>query len=103
MSWCLPKDVRIHLEKAADSAMLAVEVYNKPATKFRSGGFIVLMCIAWTSLFNAIFICDRKEPFHKLANGRYIKDYVFTEPWVAFLKNELKKPGQYDKIKKGQA
>jgi len=31
------------------------------------------------------------------------KDYVFTEQWVAFLMNELKKPGQYDKIKKGQA
>jgi len=44
MSRGLPKDVRIHLEKATDSAMLAVEVYNKPATKFRSGGFIVLMC-----------------------------------------------------------
>jgi hypothetical protein len=31
------------------------------------------------------------------------KDYVFTEQWVAFLKNELKKPGQYEKIKKGQS
>lgn len=54
MSRGLPKDVRIHLEKATDSAMLAVEVYNKPATKVRSGAFIVLMCIAWTSLFHAI-------------------------------------------------
>lgn len=69
----LPKDVRIHLEKATDSAMLAVEVYNKPATKFRSGGFIVLMCIAWTSLFHAIFLRDRKKPFHKTQKGRYIK------------------------------
>jgi hypothetical protein len=69
----LPKDVRIHLEKATESAMLAVEVYNKPATKFRSGGFIVLMCIAWTSLFHAIFLRNRKKPFHKGENGRYIK------------------------------
>jgi hypothetical protein len=73
MSRGLPKDVRIHLEKATDSAMLAVEVYNKPATKFRSGGFIVLMCIAWTSLFHAIFLRNRKKPFHKTENGRYIK------------------------------
>ena len=73
MSRGLPKDVRTHLEKATDSAMLAVEVYNKPATKFRSGGFIVLMCIAWTSLFHAIFLRDRKRPFHKMENGRYIK------------------------------
>lgn len=69
----LPKDVRIHLEKATESAMLAVEVYNKPATKFRSGGFIVLMCIAWTSLFHSIFLRNRKKPFHKTENGRYIK------------------------------
>lgn len=73
MSRGLPKDVRIHLEKATDSAMLAVEVYNKPATKFRSGGFIVLMCIAWTSLFHAICFRDKKKPFHKSDNGRYIR------------------------------
>ena len=69
----LPKDVRIHLEKATDSALLAVEVYNKPATKFRSGGFIVLICIAWTSLFHAIFFRDGKKPFYKKDNGRYVK------------------------------
>jgi len=31
------------------------------------------------------------------------KDYVYTEQWVTFLKTELKKLGQYDKIKRGQA
>lgn len=67
----LPRDVKIHLEKATDSALLAVEVYNKPATKFRSGGFIVLMCIAWTSLFHAIFLRRKQKPFYKLPNGRY--------------------------------
>ncbi|MGV2336843.1 MAG UNVERIFIED_CONTAM: DUF3644 domain-containing protein [Planctomycetaceae bacterium] len=41
--------------------------------QFRSGGFIVLMCIAWTSLFHAIFLRDRKKPFHKTQKGRYIK------------------------------
>jgi hypothetical protein len=30
------------------------------------------------------------------------KDYVFTEQWVTFLKSELEKSGQYDKIKAGQ-
>lgn len=69
----LPKEVRIHLEKATDSALLAVEVYNKPAVKFRSGGFIVLMCIAWTSLFHAIFFREKKKPFYKQPNGRYVK------------------------------
>ena len=34
----LPIKVKEHLEKAHDSAILAVEVYNKPAVKFKSGG-----------------------------------------------------------------
>ena len=43
------------LEKSRDSALLAVEIYNKPRTAFRSNGYIVLMSIAWTSLLHAIF------------------------------------------------
>lgn len=73
MSRGLPKNVRIHLDKATDSALLAVEVYNKPAIRFRSGGFIVLMCIAWTSLFHAIFFRNKRKPFYRRSNGRYIK------------------------------
>jgi hypothetical protein len=42
------------LEKARDSPLLAVEVYNKPGVKFRSVGFTRLMMIAWTSLLQAI-------------------------------------------------
>jgi uncharacterized protein DUF3644 len=49
----LPRQVKAALEKARDSALLAVEVYNKPAVKFKSGGYITLMVIAWTSLFHA--------------------------------------------------
>jgi hypothetical protein len=33
----LPRQVKAALEKARDSALLAVEVYNKPAVKFKSG------------------------------------------------------------------
>ena len=39
----LPRPVKASLEKAGDSALLAVEVYNKPAVKFKSGGYITLM------------------------------------------------------------
>ena len=42
--------------------MLAVDVYNKPATSFKSGAYIVLMVIAWTSLLHAIFE-RRKTPY----------------------------------------
>jgi len=61
----LPAVVKEHLEKARESALLAVEVYNKPATKFKSGGFIVLMVVAWTSLFHAIFFRRKIKPFYR--------------------------------------
>lgn len=41
--------------KAQQSAILALDVYNRPATIFRTEAFIVLMVIAWTALFHAIF------------------------------------------------
>lgn len=68
-----PRAVKSALEKARDSALLAVEVYNKPAVKFKSGGYIILMVIAWTSLFHAIFFKRNCKPFFKKPSGRYIK------------------------------
>jgi hypothetical protein len=78
----LPKDVKKCLEKARDSALLAVEMYNKPAISFKSGGYVVLMAIAWTSLFHAIFFKRRVKPFHKERNGRFKKregDFYYWE------------------------
>jgi Domain of unknown function (DUF3644) len=69
----LPRQVRMSLEKARDSALLAVEVYNKPAIKFKSGGYICLMMIAWTALFHAIFFRKKIKPFYKKESGRYVK------------------------------
>ena len=62
-----------HLEKARDSALLAVEFYNKPAVRFKTAGYITMMTIAWTSLFHAIFFKKRIKPFYKLDNGRFDK------------------------------
>ncbi len=56
---------REHLEKARDSALLAVEFYNKPAVRFKAGGYITMMSIAWTSLFHAIFFKRRIKPFYR--------------------------------------
>ncbi len=55
-----------------DSALLAVEIYNKPRTMFRSEGYITLMVIAWMKLLHAYFnrtIGDRY--YYRLENGRY--------------------------------
>lgn len=78
----LSRQAKRALEKARDSALLAVEVYNKPAVKFKSGGFISLMVIAWTSLFHAVFFKRKIKPFHRKPSRRYSKidgDYKYWE------------------------
>jgi hypothetical protein len=67
------KNQRPYFQKAKDSALLAVEVYNKPAVKFRSEGYIALMVMAWTALMHAIFLRKGKSPYYKGANGQFLK------------------------------
>ena len=70
----LPREVKAALTKAQESALLAVETYNRPGTVFRSGAYIVLMVIAWTALFHAIFLRIRVKPFHIIVKrGRYVR------------------------------
>ncbi len=60
------------LDKAKESCLLAVDIYNKPKTSFKSGAYIILMNIAWTSLFHAIFHHNKKNYFYKKKdNPRY--------------------------------
>lgn len=59
---------------SVDSALLAVEIYNKPRTTFRTEGFISMMIIAWTKLFHAWFnyqIGDRY--YYKTKSGTRYK------------------------------
>lgn len=77
----LPIQVKSCLNKALDSALLAIETYNKPAVKFKSGGYIVFMCIAWTSLLHAVFIRKKIKPIHKEKNGRFKKVNGETQYW----------------------
>lgn len=77
----LPKAVKKCLEKSRDSALLAVETYNKPAIRFKSGGYIVLMVISWTALLHAVFFRQKKKPYYK-KNNRFIKkdgDFCYWE------------------------
>jgi hypothetical protein len=77
----LGRKVKNALEKARDSALLAVEVYNKPAVKFKSGGYITLMVIAWTSLLHAVFFKNKVKPFCK-EHGRFLRienDFKYWE------------------------
>ena len=61
----MKKAVRQALEKARDSGLLAVEVYNKPAVKFKSVTYVTLMVIAWTALFHAVFFKRQIKPYHR--------------------------------------
>lgn len=65
----LPIKVKELLEKAKESCLLAVDVYNKPKTSFRSGAYIILMVIAWTSLFHAIFQRDKVKYYYREENS----------------------------------
>ncbi len=60
----LPDESKASLDKARDSALLAVETYNRPGTVFRSEAYIVFMVIAWTSLFHAIFWRKNIKPYY---------------------------------------
>ena len=73
MSRGLPSNVKSNLHKALDSALLAVEAYNKPAVKFKTSGYIVLMCIAWLSLMHAIFYKQGIKPIYRDKKGRRFK------------------------------
>lgn len=61
------------LESSIDAALLAVEVYNKPRTTFRSEAYITLMIIAWTKLFHAYFnsTIGDKYYYKKKKSNRY--------------------------------
>ena len=81
MSRGTPQKLGNLLEKAKDSAVLAVDVFNKPKTAFRSGAFIVLMSIAWLSLLHAIFEKQKISYFYKEKNGRFKRKDGEKESW----------------------
>lgn len=43
------------LNSSMNSALLAVEIYNKPRSTFKSEAYITLMVIAWTKAFHSFF------------------------------------------------
>ena len=62
------------LDKAKESCLLAVDIYNKPKTSFRSGAYIIFMIIAWTSLFHAIFERKNIKYYYRQKDSiRYVK------------------------------
>ncbi|MDO0823096.1 DUF3644 domain-containing protein [Desulfosporosinus nitroreducens] len=60
------------LESSIDSALLAVEIYNKPRTTFRVENYISLMVIAWTRLLHANFNNTIGDKYYYKKNNRFI-------------------------------
>jgi hypothetical protein len=77
----LPIIVKKYLEKSRDAALLSVEVYNKPAVRFKSSSYITLMVIAWTALFHAFFFKQKRKPYYRLNNGRFAKNDGDYKHW----------------------
>ncbi len=75
----LPYDVKALVEKARETALLAVETYNRPTASFRSGAYVVLMNIAWTSLFHAMFLRKGTKPYYRKPGSRRY-DRIDGEP-----------------------
>lgn len=71
MSRGLPLLVKDNLTKCRLAAFAAVEAYNRPGRSFRTAQFLVMITIAWTALFHAIFFKENVKPWYKRKNGRY--------------------------------
>ena len=63
--------VQQHLLKGRDAALAAVDNYNRPGTSFRTRTFVLLMVVAWTSRFHAVFYAKKVKPWYvKSGSGK---------------------------------
>ena len=73
----LPHIVREHIEKCRSSALAAVDSYNRPGPRFRTAQFVILIIIAWTALFHAVYYRRRRRPWFRRqspgGHGRYVR------------------------------
>lgn len=72
----LPQSVRDHLDKCRTSAICAVEAYNRPGRRFRTAQYLIMMVIAWTAYFHAVFHRRGRRPWYRRRNTqavRYVK------------------------------
>lgn len=62
------------LESSIESALLVVEIYNKPQLPFKLENYVILMVIAWTRLFHAHFNNTMgARYYYKEKDGRHYK------------------------------
>ena len=54
----------------ATAAIAAVDAYNRPAPRFRSTQYLVIITIAWTALFHATFYKRGRRPRYRRKTSR---------------------------------
>jgi hypothetical protein len=83
MSKGLPKTVKTNVEKCRSAAVAAVDVYNRPGSRFRTAHYIVLIILAWTALMHAVFYSQGRRPWYRRpgAGIRYVKIDGDPEHW----------------------
>ena len=78
-----PPIAAVHLAKAKEACVAAVENYNRPGSTFRTRTYAILMTIAWTALFHAVFYRRGTKPWYvESGSGDDVKyKEVDGEPW----------------------
>lgn len=55
--------------KCRSAALAAVDAYNRPGPRFRTAQYLVMITIAWTALFHAIFYRRGRRPWYRSRTG----------------------------------
>jgi len=61
----LRQAVKDNLAKCRAAAIAAVDAYNRPGPQFRTAHYVVLIVMAWTSAFHAIYFRRGRPPYYK--------------------------------------
>jgi hypothetical protein len=61
----LSQTARDNIEKCRSATVAAVDVYNRPGSRFRTAHYIVLIVLAWTAFFHALFYKKNTKPWYK--------------------------------------
>lgn len=68
----LSEQVERLVMKARQAAVLALDIYNRTGTEFRTEGYVVMMVVAWTAALQAIFERDGVDYIHRDDDGEPI-------------------------------
>lgn len=66
----LPQSAKDNIEKCRASAIAAVDIYNRPGPRFRTAHYIILIVMAWTAFFHALYYRKGTHPWYKKAGKK---------------------------------